>query len=236
MLCWCITQRKHQYALIVVWIYYICSMCFMSQNTCVKFDYTTLVIIWPNFHVSLVQIFIGLNISDWNKQVKFHIGVMDLDFSILEEKYATIIHFSINEDKTHHKAWEKSNRFKQMFMKMTITYNITTTLLKTKSFKEFMGLVIECSQTIHESFAETLVSTLTIVKFDDLHTMHEYVIDVINIVQGLRPFEWSSIKTSLYNLFLTYCRLSMVRFKWDIMQWKINQVWLSCTICWFRRN
>lgn len=29
---------------------------------------------------------------------------MDLDFSILEEKYATIIHFSINEDKTHHKA------------------------------------------------------------------------------------------------------------------------------------
>jgi len=49
-----------------------------------------------------------------------------------------------------------------------------------------MKFVEECSQTTDKSLVGTLVSTLTIMKFDDSRTMHEYVIEMKNIVARLK--------------------------------------------------
>ncbi|RDY11254.1 hypothetical protein CR513_04118, partial [Mucuna pruriens] len=56
-----------------------------------------------NSHVSYVSIFNGLNFS-WNEQVKFHLGVLDLNLALLEEKPVVIIDSSNNEEKTHYKS------------------------------------------------------------------------------------------------------------------------------------
>ena len=85
-------------------------LCFMSQSAYVKFYYVIHVPNSLNSHVSYVLIFNGLNFSDWNEQVQFHLSVLDLDLAILEEKPATITDASSNEEKAHYKAWEKSNR------------------------------------------------------------------------------------------------------------------------------
>ena len=79
-------------------------LCFMYQNAYVKFYYAVPVPNSLNSHVSSVPIFNGLNFSDWNEQVQFHLGVLDLDLAILEEKPATIIDANINEEKAHCKA------------------------------------------------------------------------------------------------------------------------------------
>jgi len=50
-----------------------------------------------------MPIFYGLNFSDWNEQVQFHLGVLDFDLAILEEKHATITDASSNEEKVHYK-------------------------------------------------------------------------------------------------------------------------------------
>ncbi|KAH1213426.1 hypothetical protein GmHk_14G041396 [Glycine max] len=139
-----------------------------------------------NSHVSSVPIFNGLNFSDWNEQVQFHLGVLDLDLDILEEKPATITNASSNEQKAHYKAWERSNRLSLMFMRMTVADSIKTTLPKTDSAKEFMGLVGERSQTADKSLAGTLMSTLTTMKFDGSRTMHEHVIEMTNIAARLK--------------------------------------------------
>ena len=66
---------------------------------------------------------------------------MDLDLAMLEEKSVTIIDASSNEEKTHYKLWERSNRLSLMFMRMTVIDSIKTTLPKTDNAKEFMGFV-----------------------------------------------------------------------------------------------
>ncbi|XP_020238434.1 uncharacterized protein LOC109817566 [Cajanus cajan] len=139
-----------------------------------------------NSLVASIPIFNGLNFSYWNEQVQFHLGVLDLDLAILEEKPATITDSSSNEEKSYYKAWEKSNRLCLMFMRMIIADSIKTALPKTESAKEFMGFVGERSQTADKSLAGTLMSTLTTIKFDGSRTMHEHVIEMANIAARLK--------------------------------------------------
>jgi len=106
---------------------------------------------------------------------------LDLDLAILEEKPATITDASSNEEKSHYKAWERSNQFNLIFMRMNVTNSIKTTLPKTDSAKEFMRLVGEHFQTADKSLARTLMSTLTTIKFDGSRTMHEHIIEMTNI-------------------------------------------------------
>ena len=49
-----------------------------------------------NSHVSFMPIFNELNFSNWNEQVQFHLGILDLDLAMLEEKLVTIIDVSSN--------------------------------------------------------------------------------------------------------------------------------------------
>ena len=65
-----------------------------------------------------------------------------------------------------------------MLMHISITNNIKSALPKTESAKEFMKFVEEHSQTVDKSLAETLMSTLTTMKFDGSRTMHEHVIEM----------------------------------------------------------
>ena len=131
-------------------------------------------------------IFNGLNFSDWNEQVQFHLGVLDHDLVMLEEKFVTIIDASNNEEKVHYKTWERSNRLSLMLMRMTVANSIKTTLPKIESAKKFMWLVGECSQTADKSVAGTLMSTLTTMKFDGSRTMYEHVIEMTNIAARLK--------------------------------------------------
>jgi len=75
-----------------------------------------------------------------------------------------------------------------MFMRMRITSNIKSTILKTKSVKEFLKFVEKCSQIIDKFLIGTLMSTLTIIKFDDSRSMHEHVIEMTNIATRLKSF------------------------------------------------
>ena len=161
-------------------------LCFMYQNAYVKFYYAVSVPNSLNSHVSSVPIFNGLNFSDWNEQVKFHLGVLDHDLAILEEKPATITDASSNAEKAHYKAWKRSNRHSLMFMRMTIADNIKKVLPKNDTAKEFMGLVGKRSQTADKSLTGTLMSTLTIMKFDGSCTMYKHVIEMTNIASRLK--------------------------------------------------
>ena len=68
---------------------------------------------------------------------------------------------------------------------MTVADGIKTTLPKTDNAKEFMGLVGEYSQIVDMSLAGTLMSTLTTMKFDGSHIMHEHIIEITNIAARL---------------------------------------------------
>ena len=71
-------------------------------------------------------------------------------------------------------------------MRMSIESNIKSALPQTESAKEMIKLVEECSQTVDKSLAGTLMSKLTIMKFDGSRTMHEHVIEMTNIATRLK--------------------------------------------------
>ncbi|KAI3461730.1 hypothetical protein Pfo_018393 [Paulownia fortunei] len=120
--------------------------------------------------------FNGLNFSEWSEQVQFHLGVLDLDLALTTDKPT-----AIND------ASKRSNRLNLMLMRMTIAENIRLMIPKIDSAKEFMKFVEYHSQFdfADKLVAGTLMGTLTTMKFDDFHIMHEHVTKMINIATRL---------------------------------------------------
>ncbi|XP_047258525.1 uncharacterized protein LOC124890772 [Capsicum annuum] len=137
-------------------------------------------------HSASITTFNGLNFLDWCEQIKFHLGVLDLDVALYSEKPTAITEASSDEEKSHYKHWDRSNRLGLMFMQMNIAGNIKTPLPKTESAKELLKLMEESSQTTDKSLYRTLMGTLTIMKFDGLRAMHEYVFEMTNIATTLK--------------------------------------------------
>ena len=73
-----------------------------------------------------------------------------------------------------------------MFMRMSITSSIKSALPKIESAKEFIRFVEEHSQTIDKFLVETLMSTLSTMKFDGSRIMYEHVIEMANIAAKLK--------------------------------------------------
>ncbi|KAG8373710.1 hypothetical protein BUALT_Bualt11G0053000 [Buddleja alternifolia] len=57
-------------------------------------------------HATSVTVFNGLNFSEWREQVNFHLGVLDLDLALLEEKPTDITDESSDTEKLKLKAWD----------------------------------------------------------------------------------------------------------------------------------
>ncbi|XP_047267550.1 uncharacterized protein LOC124897971 [Capsicum annuum] len=124
--------------------------------------------------------------SDWCEQIKFHLGILDLDVALYSKKPTVITEASSDEEKSYYKHWDRSNRLSLMFMRINIVGNIKTTLSKTESTKELLKLVEKSSQTADKSLAGTLMGTLTTIKFNGSRTMHEHVIEMTNIAARLK--------------------------------------------------
>lgn len=111
---------------------------------------------------------------------------MDLDLVFQVKSHVVIIGASSNEDEVHYKTWETSNKFNLMFIRMSITSNIKSTIPKADNAKEFIKSLEERFQTVDKSLAKTPMNTMTTMKFDDLYTMHEHVIKMTNIKVRLK--------------------------------------------------
>jgi len=111
-----------------------------------------------------------------------------------------------------------------MFMKMTVAYNIKITLPKIDNAKEFMGLVGECSQTVDKSLVGTLMSTLTTMKFDGSRTMHEYVIEMTNIIARLKTLGMTVSENFLVQFILNslLSEYSLFQMSYNTMKDKWN--------------
>jgi len=92
------------------------------------------------------------------------------------------------EQKNLYKSWERSNKPNLIFIKISIANNIVSSLYKTESANKFTIIIEKCSQTIDKSLVRALMSTLTIMKLDNSHTMHE-CIKMTNITAGLKLHE-----------------------------------------------
>nr|XP_016432340.1 PREDICTED: uncharacterized protein LOC107758998 [Nicotiana tabacum] len=112
-------------------------------------------------HASSVTVFNGLNFSKWHEQVQFHLGVMDIDLALLNDKPTAITDTSNADEKSFHKAWERSNKLSLMFMRMIISNNINSTIPQTESAREYLKFVEECFCSTDKSLTGTLMAELT---------------------------------------------------------------------------
>ena len=69
---------------------------------------------------------------------------------------------------------------------MSISNIIKTTLPKTDNSKEMLKFVKDSSQTVDKSLVRTIISTLTTMRFDGSHTMHEHIIEMTNLSARLK--------------------------------------------------
>ncbi|KAJ9162425.1 hypothetical protein P3X46_022201, partial [Hevea brasiliensis] len=135
---------------------------------------------------SSVIVFNGLNFSEWCEQVKFHLGVLELDLALLEDKPTTIKDTSSEEEKLYHKQWERSNRLSLMFLRMTIANNIKTIISQTENAKKYLNFVEEQFRSADKSLAGTLMAQLTTMKYNGSKSMHEHIIEMSDIAARLK--------------------------------------------------
>ncbi|XP_057997430.1 uncharacterized protein LOC131176356 [Hevea brasiliensis] len=135
---------------------------------------------------SSVIVFNGLNFSEWCEQVKFHLGVLELDLALLEDKPTAITDTSSEEEKLYHKQWEWPNRLSLMFLRMTIANNIKTTIPQTENTKEYLNFVEEWFRSADKSLAGTLMAQLMTMKYNGSKSMHEHIIEMSDIAARLK--------------------------------------------------
>ena len=146
-------------------------------------------------HASAVTIFNVLNFFEWREQVHFHLGILDLDLALLEEKPADITDTSNEAEKSKHKAWNRSNRLCLSFMRITIANNIKSTLPESVIALEYLELVEERFRSADKSLAGILMAELTTMKYDGSRSMQQHVIDMTNIATRLKTL-WMTINDS----------------------------------------
>ena len=139
-----------------------------------------------NSHASSVVVFNGMNFSEWREQVDFHLGVLDLDLALLQEKPAAIKDTSSEAEKSYHAAWERSNRLCLKFLRMTIANNIKTTIPQTENAKEYISFVEERFRSADKSLAGTLMAELTTMKYNGSISMQQHIIEMTNIAARLK--------------------------------------------------
>ncbi|KAK4726697.1 hypothetical protein R3W88_031614 [Solanum pinnatisectum] len=103
--------------------------------------YIYFVVIPLHLHASSVTVFNGLNFSEWHEQIQFHLGVMDLDLALLNDKSTVITNKSSGDEKSFHKSWEHSNGLSLMSMRMIVANNIKSTIPQTESAREYLKFV-----------------------------------------------------------------------------------------------
>ncbi|XP_016515780.2 uncharacterized protein LOC107832444 [Nicotiana tabacum] len=111
---------------------------------------------------------------------------MDLDLALLNDKPTAITDTSSTDEKSFHKAWERSNRLNLMFMRMTIANNIKSTIPQTESTREYLKFVEERFRPADKSLAGTLMAELTTMKFDESRSMQNHSIEMTNIAGKLQ--------------------------------------------------
>nr|XP_009769748.1 PREDICTED: uncharacterized protein LOC104220557 [Nicotiana sylvestris] len=114
-------------------------------------------------HASSVTVFNELNFFEWHEQVQFHLGVMDHDLALLNNKPTVINDSSSADEKSFHKAWEHFNRLNLMFMRMSIANNIK-----------------------NKSLAGTLMAEFTTMKSDGSRSMQNHIIEMTDIASRLQ--------------------------------------------------
>ncbi|GKD88377.1 hypothetical protein Tco_1363884, partial [Tanacetum coccineum] len=89
----------------------------------------------------------------------------------------------LEAQKSHHKAWTRSNRLSLNFMQMRIANNIIKSTfpgIENQNAKDFLKLVEENFYSADKALAGTLMAELTIVKFDGSMSMQKHVLDMTN--------------------------------------------------------
>ncbi|KAJ0081887.1 hypothetical protein Patl1_12174 [Pistacia atlantica] len=139
-------------------------------------------------HASSVVKFNGFNYNEWSEQVGYYLGIQNLELALMTEKLTDLTKNSIDEERSFHKEWERSNRLSLKFLRMTIASEIKTSFLVTKYAREFMRLDKETSQSkaTDKSRTGALMSRLTTMKYDDSRSMYEHVTEMSNIAARIR--------------------------------------------------
>ena len=174
---------------------------------------------------SSVTVFNGLNFSKWREQVNFHLGVLDIDLALLEEKPADITDQSTEAEKSNRKAWDRSNRLCLSFMRMTIANNIKSTLPDNVDAKAYLKLVEERFHSTDKSLAGTLMAELTTKKYDGSRGMQQHVLDMTNLAARLKSLGMTVDDSFLVQFLLNslppeygpfQINYNTIKDKWDV--------------------
>ena len=122
-------------------------------------------------------------------------------------------------------------------MQVIVVNNIKSTIPRTESAEEYRKFVEEHSQfgAASKSLTRTLMSTLTIIKFDGSCTMLRHIIEMININKITKVHVIGS-RNFVVQFFINSLPVEYGPFQIITTLLGISEMRMSCKVCLFRRN
>nr|XP_009804664.1 PREDICTED: uncharacterized protein LOC104249858 [Nicotiana sylvestris] len=79
------------------------------------------------------------NYKKWKQDVKIVLGLMDLDFTLIEQKPAESTTTRTADEKAKYEKWMKANKLSLMIMKRSIFYHIKGAIKDNGNAKDFLS-------------------------------------------------------------------------------------------------
>ena len=93
--------------------------------------------------------------------------------------------------KTLHEKWEHSNLMSLMFMQSKMVKNIRGFIHNSRKAKEFFTFVEQQFIASNKSLANTLISKLTIMKYNGVSGIKQHIMEMSNIENQLNTLKMS---------------------------------------------
>ncbi|XP_050877643.1 uncharacterized protein LOC127081438 [Lathyrus oleraceus] len=133
----------------------------------------------------------------------------------MDEKPATIMEDSTEDEKALLENWERSNRLSLNLMRMTMADNVKPSIPNTENAREFMKNVKEYSNSeiTDKSVVGNLMSELTTKKFEWSQPIHDHVTQMGNLAAKLKSFGMDVSESFLVQFIINSLPLEFGQFQ-----------------------
>ncbi|OIT04688.1 hypothetical protein A4A49_65218, partial [Nicotiana attenuata] len=137
------------------------------------------------------------NYKKWKQDVEIVLGLMVLDFALIEQKPAEPTTTSTADEKAKYEKWMKANKLSLMIMKRSISDPIKGAIKDNGNAKDFLSAIGQKFLESDKAEIGSLIDSLSTIKYDlveEGRIQKETVEGVVKLVSSSRSADYPSYK------------------------------------------
>ncbi|GAV68430.1 hypothetical protein CFOL_v3_11933 [Cephalotus follicularis] len=139
--------------------------------------------------MATIEVLTGSNFKKWKEDIKFAMEMADVDISLVTDKPGDLTVTSIEDEKSVHAVWMKSNRICLLSMRRSILDHLKSGMPTDCIAKELMTTISEKYRDSSNADIGSLLQVLFNMKYDGNGGVRDYVIRMVDYQTKLKALK-----------------------------------------------